>query len=92
MPAQHYVPGFAHALHASSRAQANALRALAIAGGNTNEKEWKPEAAAALLLGAHWAGEKWTEADVAKAAGVPAQAVAKHYAVMAERLKGVAPR
>jgi transcription initiation factor TFIIIB Brf1 subunit/transcription initiation factor TFIIB len=89
MPSQHFVPGFATALHASSRAQANALKALAIAGGATTEKDWKPEAAAALLIGAQWAGEKWTEKDVAKAAGVPEQAVAKHYAMMAEKLKRV---
>lgn len=89
MPAQHFVPKFATAVHASPRTQANALKALALAGNDPAEPEWKSRAAAALLLGAQWAGEKHTEADIARATGVPEQAVAKQYAIMAERLKNI---
>jgi transcription initiation factor TFIIIB Brf1 subunit/transcription initiation factor TFIIB len=87
MPAQHFVPSFANAIHASSRAQANALRALALAGEETVENEWKPRAAAALLLGSEWAGEERTRAELAKAAGVNEKAVAQHYQALADRLR-----
>ncbi|HUR69112.1 MAG TPA: hypothetical protein VM370_07680 [Candidatus Thermoplasmatota archaeon] len=92
MPAQHFVPGLATAVNASSRAQANALKALALSGDDAGEKEWRDRAAAALVLGAHWAGEAQTPATLAKAAGVQEQAVAKHYAILADRLKSMAPR
>ena len=88
MPAQHFVPSFANAIHASSRTQANALRALALAGDEPNEQVWKDRAAAALLLGAEWAGEPKSHAEVAKAAGVTEKAVAQHYQMLADRLKG----
>lgn len=92
MPAQHFVPSFANAMHASSRTQANALRALALSGEEGPQTEWRERAAAALLLGAEWAGEKWNKADLARVAGAQEGAVAKHYAAMAEKLRHIAPR
>jgi transcription initiation factor TFIIIB Brf1 subunit/transcription initiation factor TFIIB len=89
MPSQHFVPKFATTVRASSRTQANALKALALAGVEPAEPEWRSQAAAALLIGAMWAGEKHTEAELAEAAGVPEKAVAKHYADLAERLKNI---
>lgn len=85
MPTHHFVPKLAETLHASPRAQANALRALALAPEEAPEKEWAPRAVAALRLGAEWAGEKW-KPDVAEA-GVQEAAVAKHYARLAEQLR-----
>lgn len=85
MPTHHFVPKFAQTLHASPRAQANALKALAMTHEEMIEKEWAPRAVAALRLGAEWAGERWNP-DVA-GAGVQEAAVAKHYARMAEQLR-----
>lgn len=92
MPAQHFVPSFANALQASSRTQAHALRALALCPDETVEREWRPRAAAAILLGAEWAGEPRTPGEVAQAAGVPEKAVSQHYQQMADRLRKFAPR
>lgn len=91
MPSQHFVPRFAQALHASPRVQANALTALALSPDEVIEAEWGARAAAALLIGAAWTGEKWTNEQVAQATGVPEKVVAKHYEKMAAALKN-APR
>lgn len=85
MPVQHYVPKLAQTLHLSPRVEANALKALAMAPEETPEHECAPRATAALRLGAEWAGEGWN----GEPAGVQEAAVAKHYARLAERLKGV---
>lgn len=87
MPAEHFVPRFAKDLQASPRVQANALKALALTNEKTPETEWRTIAAAALMIGADWAGEEWNEAQVAKATGVPEKSVAKHYADLAEKLR-----
>lgn len=92
MPAQHLVPSFATALNVSSRAQANALKALAFASEETPQAEWGPRAAAALILGAKWAGETLDPAEAARATHLPEEKVAKHYQAMAEQLKRLAPR
>lgn len=91
MPAQHLVPAFAHALQLSSRAQANALRALALDGEDAKEKDWNGKAAAALLLGARWAGERCDEEELARQARVPEATMAKQLEAMARRLKQHAP-
>lgn len=87
MPAEHFVPRFANTLHASPRVQANALKALAMAAPKIPETEWRELAAAALIVGADWAGEDWNEADVARQVGVKEQTVAKHYEQLAASLK-----
>lgn len=85
MPTHHFVPKFAQTLHASSRAQANALKALAATHEEMIEREWAPRAVAALRLGAEMAGEVWIP-DL-KDTGLQEAAVAKHYARMAEQLR-----
>ena len=87
MPSQHFVPRFAQALHASPRVQANALTALALSPDEAIEAEWGARAAAALLIASGWEGQNWSRSDVAKATGVPEQAVAKQYEKMAATLK-----
>lgn len=87
MPAEHFVPRFAKDLHASSRVQANALKALAVAAPPAPEGEWRELAAAALMMGAKWEGQVWNEKEVAKATGVAERQVAKHYAKLAETLR-----
>lgn len=89
MPSQHFVPRFAQALHASSRVQANALTALALAGDEPSEAEWKARAAAALVIGAKWSGDNWSNAQVAQATGVPEKVVAQQYQKLADTLKSV---
>jgi transcription initiation factor TFIIIB Brf1 subunit/transcription initiation factor TFIIB len=91
MPAQHLVPAFAEALQLSPRAQANALRALALDAEEAKEKDWNGKAAAALLLGARWAGERCDEGELARQARVPEATVAKQLEAMAQRLSNVAP-
>ena len=91
MPAQHLVPAFAQALQLSPRAQAHALRALALDKDDAQPKDWNTKAAAALMLGAAWAGESCDNADLAREARVPETLVAKQYEAMAQRLKGLAP-
>ena len=92
MPAQHFVPSFANALHLSSRAQANALKALALSAETPKDTEWGPRAAAAVILGAEWAGESCDPSDAARAAHLPEEKVAQHYARLAAELKRHAPR
>lgn len=91
MPAQHFVPTFASAMHASSKTQAQALRVIALSGDEPAEKDWQTRAAAALLIGAEWAGEPCTPAEVAQATGVPEKKVAEHYAALANRMRRWAP-
>lgn len=85
MPTHHFVPKLAQTLHASPRAQANALKALAMAPEEMIEKEWAPRAVAALRLGSEWAGERWD--PNLNEAGVKEALVAKHYARLAEQLR-----
>ena len=92
MPAQHLVPAFANALHLSPRTQANALRALALDGEETKQQDWNAKAAAALLLGATWAGETVPKDRLAHEARVPEKAIAQQFQAMADRLKKHAPR
>ena len=87
MPAEHFVPRFAKDLHASSRVQANALKALAMAAPAAPESEWRELAAAALMVGAKWEGEELDGKDVAEAIGVPERNVARHYAQLAQTLR-----
>lgn len=89
MPAQHFVPKLANAINASPRTQANALETLAISGIEPVEADWRPHAAAALLIGAQLAGEKHSQIQVANAAGVPEEAVAKQFAILAQRMKAL---
>lgn len=91
MPAQHYVPRFAAALHVSPRVQANALHALSVAPEEPTPAEWAPRAAAALLLGASWEGPTPTQSEVARVTGTTEEAVAKHYANLAAWLKKAQP-
>lgn len=87
MPAEHFVPRFAKDLNASPRVQANALKALALAAPTAPEGEWKGIAAAALIVGAKWEGQQFSEGEVAKAVGVPERMVAEHYRKLAQTLR-----
>lgn len=91
MPAQHLVPAYAQALQLSSRAQAHALRALALDKEDAHANDWNSKAAAALLLGASWAGEPCDKGELAREARVPEQSVAKQFEAMVQRLKPFAP-
>lgn len=92
MVAQNFVPRFAQTLNVSSVVEANALRALALTGDvgtvETGETDWAPRAAAALIVGASWIGETWTEEVVATATGVPEYELVRHVAKLAEQLEG----
>ena len=87
MPAEHFVPRFAKDLQASPRVQANALKALALAAPTAPETEWRGIAAAAIIMGAQWEGQKLANDEVAKAVGVPEKMVAAHYQKLAETLR-----
>ncbi|HET6403183.1 MAG TPA: hypothetical protein VFH78_00935 [Candidatus Thermoplasmatota archaeon] len=87
MPAEHFVPRFAKEISASPRVQANALKALALANPTAPEEEWRGVAAAALIVGAQWEGQKLAKDEVARAAGVPEAMVAQHYQKLADTLR-----
>jgi len=87
MPAEHFVPRFAQELQASSRVQANALKALALANPTAPENEWKELAAAALIVGAKWEGQQWEQGEVAKTMGINERKVGQHYQMLADTLK-----
>lgn len=86
MPAQQYVPSFATTLRASPAVEEAAFRALSMTKHESVESEWAPLAAAALVLGSTWAGENWTEEEVARAVGLPESQVVRQLAKLHENI------